>query len=345
VIGAGKISEEHLRFLTASPLAQLVGICDRSKVLCQFATERYGIPAFAELDALLAQTRPDVVHVLTPPLTHVPLATTCLQAGAHVITEKPVALSHAEFQSLWGIATQAGRRLIEDQNYRFNRPVVAMRQWVDEGRLGTIREVEVRMALPLHAKGNRYGDRNLPHPSHRLPAGVLHEFISHLVYIALHFLPADFEPRRTAAFWSNHAGGDLFRHDDLDAVLVDGPCHARLRFDAQNAPSGFWVTVRGSKGAAETNLFQPYLRQITPRGLGQLDPLANHVANGLELVGSGFRGFRDKILQRTPYEGLGRFLDAAYTALAQGTEPPITFADMDRTSRVIDLLLDEANRR
>jgi predicted dehydrogenase len=345
VVGAGKISEEHLRFLAASPLAELVGVCDRSRVLGAFATRRFGATAFTELNELLDRARPDVVHVLTPPGTHVELAGACLRAGAHVIIEKPVAPTHGEFLDLWSLARQAGRFLIEDQNYRFNRPIEAMRAWVDEGRLGSVREVEVRMTLPLHAAGNRYGDRNLPHPSHRLPAGVLHEFVSHLVYLALHFTPEDFWPDRVAALWSNHGGGELFRYDDLDALLVDGPVHVRLRFDAQQAPGGFWVTVRGTRGSAETNLFQPYLRRITPRGTGQLDPLANHVANGLSLVRSGFAGFCDKVLQRTPYEGLGRFLGRTYEALAAGGEPPIGYAEMERTSRLIDTLLREAQRR
>jgi hypothetical protein len=55
-------------------------------------------------------------------------------------------------------------------------------------------------------------------------------------------------------------------------------------------------------------------------------------------------GFRNKVMQHTPYEGLGTFLGRTYDALRTGGEPPVTYADMDRASRLIDALLDENNR-
>src|SRR5690606_20316135 len=110
-----------------------------------------------------------------------------------------------------------GRRLIENHNYRFNRPWLAIERAVASGQLGDVREVEVRLCLPLRGPGGRYADANLPHPSHRLPAGVLHEFITHLCYLALRFVPEPIDHVR--AVWSNHGGGPLFRYDDLDAIV------------------------------------------------------------------------------------------------------------------------------
>src|SRR5688500_17558915 len=95
VIGTGKISDEHLRFLAASPLASLVGVCDLSPSMARYAAMRYGCPdAYTAAAQMLAEQRPDVVHVLTPPQSHAKLATECLDAGAHVIVEKPIALNH-----------------------------------------------------------------------------------------------------------------------------------------------------------------------------------------------------------------------------------------------------------
>ena len=82
-----------------------------------------------------------------------------------------------------------------------------------------------------------------------------------------------------------------------------------------------------------------------PRAGGaQLSPLVNHVTNGLSLVGAGITGFWNKVMQQTPYEGLQRFLAETYDALAFGGEPPVTFDDMDRASRLVDQLLAERNR-
>jgi predicted dehydrogenase len=346
-IGTGKISEEHLKFLNgpgaAAGASRLVGVCDLSPALAGFAAKRFGADdAYTDYADMLARAKPDVVHILTPPHTHVRLVGDCLAAGAHVIVEKPVAPTHAEFLSLWDASQRAGRRLVEDHNYRFNKPVLAIEQLAHDGSLGTVYEVDVRMALSVRGEGSRYMDACLPHPSHRLPCGVIHEFVSHLCYLALRFLPS---VDRVGAAWSKHGSDTLFKHDDLDALVIGGPVHARLRFTSHSGPDAFEVTVRGSKGWAQTDLFQPHLRVVVPRPGGkQLSPLVNQFVTGVELTRASLRGFRNKVMQRTPYEGLGTFLVRTYAALQAGTEPPVTFADMDGVSRLIDALLATENQ-
>src|SRR5687768_3781248 len=95
VIGTGKISEAHLGFLSSSETAQLLAVCDLSPSLAAYACRRFG-PAqpFTDYRRMLAEIKPDVVHVLTPAHTHDRIIRDCLEAGAHVIAEKPIALTH-----------------------------------------------------------------------------------------------------------------------------------------------------------------------------------------------------------------------------------------------------------
>ena len=357
VIGTGVISKQHLSFLQKCANANLVGVCDLSPAAVNYAVDTYGTgqladgqpdgrsPAVAYTDysQMLEAAQPDVVHILTPPQTHQAIATDCLRAGAHVICEKPVATTYQDFQDLWKIARECDRHLIEDQNYRFNGPVRAIRKLIDDGTLGTVQEVEIRMALDLRS-GGRYADENLPSPIHKMPAGVIHDFITHLSYLLLSFLPeADFD--RVSAAWSNHGGGDLFKYDDLDALVIGNQAHGRIRFSSYTSPDCFSITVRGDRGYAETDLFQPYLRCVVPRSGGkQLSPLVNHFANGWELMSASARNFRRKIMQKTPYEGLHYLLDETYSALGNGEVPPVGFDDMARTSRLVEALLAQENR-
>jgi predicted dehydrogenase len=343
VIGIGKISEAHLSFLNGSETAQLLAVCDLSPSLAEYACRRFG-PAqpYTDYQRMLADIKPDVVHVLTPAHTHGRIIRDCLEAGAHVIAEKPIALTHCQFRSLWSVAQRCNQRLIEDHNYRFNHTILRMEQLVAEGRLGTVRDVEVRMALGIREPGNRYADPHLPHPSHQLPCGVVHEFITHLCYLLLRFVP---KVDRVAAAWSNHGGGELFRYDDLDALVIGDSVHGRIRFSAVTRPECFSVIVRGTRGWAETDLFQPYLRVVVPRAGGsQLSPLVNHMINGLSLLRASVAGFRSKVMQRTPLEGVGTFLGRSYQSLLESTPPPVTFEDMDDVSRLVDRLLDGEHR-
>ena len=343
VVGTGKISEEHLRFLSTDARASLVGVCDLSPSLAKYAVDRFAAGgAFTDAATMFREARPDVVHILTPPHTHVALVTEALNAGAHVVVEKPVAPTNAAFCELYEHARSRGLRIVEDHNYRFNEPILAMEKLFADGTLGENREVEVRMALPIRKAGGRYADAALPHPSHNLPAGVLHEFITHLCYLTLRFIPGEVE--RIAAAWSKHGSEALFKYDDLDALVIAGPVHGRIRFTSHASPDCFAVTVRGSKGWAETDLFQPYLRTHVPRtGGAQLSPLVNHLAHGATLARAGVRGFTNKVMQKTPYEGLKTFLDRTYGALSENREPPVTYDDMDRASRLVDALLEQAN--
>jgi len=341
VVGTGKISEEHLKFLQATSRTELAGVCDLSSAAANYAASRFAAEAaYTDLSNMLDKARPDVVHLLTPAHTHAPLVTTCLEHGCHVICEKPVALHHDEFQRLRAIAEKQNRYIIEDHNYRFNEPILAIESLVDQGTLGEVRDVEVRMALDI-TSGGRYADANLPHPSHHLPCGVIHEFVTHLCYLTLRFIPA---VERVAAAWDNYSGSDMFKYDDLDALITGQGIHGRIRFSAHTKPDTFTVIVRGSRGSAETDLFQPYLRLLVPRtGGAQLSPIVNQLAGGLELLGAGLVNFKRKLFQQTPYEGLNHFLTITYEALTSGTPPPVTYDDMDRTSRLVDALILQAN--
>lgn len=361
VIGSGTISKEHLSFLSGrlsggraspSPAAgriRLVGVCDLSRVSAEYGAEEFGADhAYTDVSEMLMEAKPDVVHVLTPPQTHVDLVTMCLNRGADVICEKPITPTADQLEALLNTADAAGQQLMESHNYRFNREVLDMDRAIGRGDLGSVREVEIRIALPVTDADGRFGDPNLPSPVHDLPAGVIHDFTTHFAYLLLHLSGAEEFSRITAA-WSNHSQNPLFKYDDLDALLIgrgpSGPVHGRLRFDAGAAPDTFSITVRGTEGWTETDLFQPYNRTVRPRpGGSQLSPIVNHVINGATLMGDGIRNFGRKLLQQSPYEGLHRMLDEAYTALAAGEGFPVTPEEMLTASRLVDRLLSDEVR-
>lgn len=357
VVGSGGISKEHLAFLSGrSQLVEgwadridLVAVCDLSPVSAEYARDTYGAGrAYTDVATMLAEARPDVVHILTPPSTHVPLATAALRSGSHVICEKPITADGAQLDQLLAVADDSGRHLIESHNYRFNRGTEELKALIDSGRLGTVREVEVRIALPVTDPAGRFGDPNLPSPIHRMPAGVIHDFVTHMAYLGLH-LGGPLTVEHVAAAWNNHSENPLFRYDNLDAVVIGrsatGPVHLHLRFDAESKPDTMALRVHGTEGWAETDLYQPNMRLVAARaGGGQLSPIVNHLANGAALVRDGLGNVGRKIMQQTPYHGLHRMLALTYEALENGTELPITPDDMRATAALIDAIVDDKAR-
>lgn len=350
VIGAGAISLEHLPFLRDSERAELVAICDLSPVSARVAARRFdAADGYTDVADMLVSSSPDIVHVLTPPRTHGALVRQCLDAGAHVFCEKPMSPTATETSELLSLAAERGLHLIENHNYRFNDEILAVRRLIERGDLGTIAEVEVRMALPIRGEDSRFADENHPNPIHQMPAGVIHDFITHFAYL-MDTLSGAPEWGPMSAHWNNHGGGDLFTFDDLDAILIgqaaSGPVHGRLRFSCRTSPDLFSVTVRGSAGQATTDLFHPYLEVLGPRPGGpQLTPIVNHLVNGTSLIGAGLRNFGQKLLQHGPYHGLARLLDETYAALQEGRDLPVTPVHIQRAADLVDALLSEGARR
>ncbi|MFV0260109.1 MAG: Gfo/Idh/MocA family protein [Acidimicrobiales bacterium] len=285
VIGCGVIAHEHLRCLRANERAALVAVCDTSPVTARYAAERYGGAAFTDHRRMLDTTRPDVVHVLTPPHTHPALVRDALDHGADVVCEKPMALDLGETTALLDHADRLGRRLVESQNLRWNDPVMAIRDLVASGALGTVVGVEVAVHLDI-ASGGKFADPNLPSATLGLPGGGIGDFLPHLAYLALDQV-GFCEPGPAWSRWWNRSGNPVVGFDQLEAGVELGDAVGLLRFDARVEPPGLSLTVRGTRGSADTDLYRAYLRVSSNRGTSPLGPIVDHMVNGARLVAAG----------------------------------------------------------
>src|SRR5262245_31535361 len=115
IVGAGAIAREHLAALQALPGVEVAGLCDLSPAMAEATAEQFGVGRwFTDHRELLAELRPELVHVTTPPRTHARIAADALDAGAHVLVEKPLACELADVEGLLARAERAQRMLVED---------------------------------------------------------------------------------------------------------------------------------------------------------------------------------------------------------------------------------------
>jgi predicted dehydrogenase len=93
IVGCGKIADSHADQIRRIPGCEIVGVCDREPLMAKQLYERFPIKKyFSDLGQLLAEARPDVVHITTPPESHFGIAKLCLESGCHVYVEKPFTL-------------------------------------------------------------------------------------------------------------------------------------------------------------------------------------------------------------------------------------------------------------
>ncbi len=116
LLGCGRIAHVHAGYLRQVPEVEFVGAADLDTASREAFTARWQLPSFADPEELLAAAQPDVVHVLTPPATHATLAVELLNAGVHVLVEKPMALTVADANLMLAAARRSGRLLTVDHN-------------------------------------------------------------------------------------------------------------------------------------------------------------------------------------------------------------------------------------
>ena len=141
-IGGGFMADVHSRAARAAG-ARIVGVTSSSAAGSRAAAERIGAEgAFDDVDALLADPAVDVVHVVTPNASHHSLTVRVLDAGKHVVTEKPLATTVADAVDLEQRATAAGVVATVPFVYRFHPMVREARARVAAGQLGQLFSVQ-----------------------------------------------------------------------------------------------------------------------------------------------------------------------------------------------------------
>ena len=150
VIGAGYWGPNLLRNFAACPETRVAAICDAQPARLEAVGRTYrDAKQVASVDQLL-ELGLDAVAIATPVATHFPIASRCLEAGLHVLVEKPLAATTAEAEALVKIADRAGRVLMVDHTYLFGNPVRMIKKLVDAGELGELLYVDsVRINLGL----------------------------------------------------------------------------------------------------------------------------------------------------------------------------------------------------
>lgn len=145
LVGVGaNIFEQHRKGIEAIN-ARVVGVNDiRTEVGRQRADE-FDWPFYDDYPTMLAETQPDLAIVITPHEFHVPHSIAAMDAGAHVLVEKPIAVHIKEAHTLIAAAKRCNRVLAVNFQQRLRPEIIAARKLIQEGGLGKIQNVDVKM--------------------------------------------------------------------------------------------------------------------------------------------------------------------------------------------------------
>ena len=168
VIGMGPIGNLHASIYAQDDLAELVGVCDIDKARADAAASRHGATAFYDLNAMLRQLAPDIVSVTTSGYEnssdHYAPTMQALEAGCHVLGEKPISNDIAKAEEMVASARAKGLRYGINLNHRFTPAARLAKSWIDEGRLGHLLFVNMAMWIMNPAETSPYYHIKSLHP-------------------------------------------------------------------------------------------------------------------------------------------------------------------------------------
>ncbi len=340
IVGLGGISLEHLTKLRRLSSAEVVGVCDLSETLVQAVAERFGVPGtYTSYEGMLEEQRPQAVHVLTPPQTHRGLVLQALDAGAHVMVEKPAAPTWADYAEMRDRALERGLLLVENLNYRTMPAMNSILAERDAGGLGDVVNVDVSMGVGVADPGSPYLDRDAVHFAHGLPGGALQNFVSHPASIAVALVGA---PRHTRVS-QRRLNPDSPGADELRAIVDAERGSATITVTGHGKPPSLTVRVQGSKATVAADVLTG--RFEIERAGSPLTRIAGGVRNAAaQLTATLALVTRTASGRNYLYVGFEDLLAGFYEAMASGAQLPIPPSEMDATNRLVADLFDPANQ-
>lgn len=150
VIGAGSMGRHHVRVYSELPQCQLLGVADPDPGKSTLAAQ-HNAAFFTDHRALL-ELRPELVTIAAPTRLHYALACDALDAGCHLLIEKPVCDDLGQARELITRAARAGRSIAVGHIERFNPAVQELKRMVDAGALGEVLTVNNLRVGPYHGR-------------------------------------------------------------------------------------------------------------------------------------------------------------------------------------------------
>jgi len=212
IIGCGSIAHRHAEHIHR--LGTLIGVCDVIAEKAKVLGEHYQVPYFSSPETMIESVNDaDVISICSPNGLHAQHSILALNAGFHVLCEKPMAISSKDCSEMMQVAKVSGRLLFAIKQNRFNPPVVALKNAIDTGKLGRI------LSVQLNCFWNRNDDyyKDSWKGSADMDGGTLFTQFSHFVDL-LYWMIGDVD--EVAAFTDNYIHKGVIEFEDSGVVIL-----------------------------------------------------------------------------------------------------------------------------
>ena len=337
LVGCGRISKRHSELLGENQIsgAQLVAVCDKVIEKAQIISDKYKIPSYECLHEMMKNEKIDVVVVLTESGMHAKNTIDLAPYGAHIVVEKPMALTLDDADNMIEACDKHGVKLFVVKQNRFNIPVGELRKALDAGRFGKLimGTVRVRWCRP-----QSYYDQDPWRGTWAFDGGVLTNQASHHVDL-LEWIMGDVE---SVFAKSKHALANIEAEDTAVVILkfkngALGVIEATTAIRPKDLEGS--ISILGEKGSVEVGGFA--VNEMKTWNFSELvdgdeDVIEKYSVNPPNVYGFGHQAYYEHVVDCIENEtaqivdGLqGRksleLINAIYESIETGNEVSLRF--------------------
>lgn len=347
IVGCGKIADAHVEEIRKISSVQLVAACDLEPIMAEQLAVRYAIPhRYTAVAEMLEAEKPDVLHITTPPQSHLPLALQAFDAGCDVFLEKPIALRHSETKAIVEAAVNLKRKLTLNYWPNFEAQALELRRLHETGVLGAPVHIESYLGYNLSGEFGTAIKQDSNHWVRRMPGKLFQNVLDHIVNKITPFLVDD-QPYIHATAGCGEPGevepGPDQLLDELRVLIRGAKTSAYATFSAHARPVGHTLRVYGSLNTAHVDFNARTLvlerNQSFPSALGRLFPpfhvATDYLCQGMKNMGH-FSHARFHF-----FDGMRRLLTEFYLSIENDSPPPIAYSEILRVSAFIETILNQ----
>jgi len=248
IIGCGRIAQRHAQHITNN--GTLKAVCDTDQIKANALATDYKAKAYYSLDELLKKEKDiDVIAICTPNGLHAEQTIKSLRAGFNVLCEKPMAISVADAGQMISESLKANKLLFIVKQNRFNPPVVAIKNAIEDGKLGKIYSAQLNCFWNRNEEYYKNSDWK---GTKKLDGGTLYTQFSHFIDL-FYWLVGDV--KEVKAKIANYAHQNIIEFEDTGAVSLEfyngalGTINYSVNSFGKNMEGS--ITIFGEKGTVK----------------------------------------------------------------------------------------------
>lgn len=328
LIGCGKMGLHHLKAINATGVSNLVGIADPAATADDLGEALApGARLFADARVMLAETRPDVVHIVTPPGTHAELALMALELGCHVYIEKPFTATLREAETVLAAARSRGLLVCAGHQVLFEPPAVAARRRLPE--IGRLVHVESYFSFRMVRRTITAVDQ-------------AKDILPHAVYPIAEQLRAGTGLRDAAI---DVTGVSADADGNAYAILRLGAATGIILVTLSGRPVEQYQSIVGTNGSLRPDYIGGGVSALLGPGTGP-GVLLTPYRRAFRTLGETTAGIV-RLLRGGSYPGLRELVRRFHAAVSEGSDSPISPQSILDTVAIcerIDVELDRAHQ-